>query len=258
MTFLAGKAVQEIHHPYRIEVSSRARYMRLRVSLQKGVVVVVPRKMTKKQIQTWVPDFVREQQQWINRTLQKLQTESKHVPVLKNCTVPEQIELQGLGQCFQVNYQNNYQNNKDSDNLSLFYVGNFELQVKGDLTDKQTLFQLFEQFFKGYAYEFLLTRLDKYSEQFNLPYRRLTVRAQKTRWGSCSAKKNINLNYRLIFLPEYLMDYVILHELAHLRHMNHSRQFWQLLESMSRDARSQDRQLNKAARQLPDWMMFNY
>ena len=246
--------MEKTSHPYRIEVSSRAKYMRLRVSLHKGVVVVVPRKMTNRQIQTWVPDFVKEQQSWIDSVMEKLQAEQAQKPLPKDCELPENIALSALDQNFSVSYQQDY----DTENLSLTHTSDFELQIRGRISNNRHVVQLFEQFFKDYAYEFLKLRLDRYSEQFNLPYQRLTVRAQKTRWGSCSAKKNINLNYRLIFLPEHLMNYVLLHELAHIRHMNHSKQFWCLLESMTPDARGQDRQLNKAARQLPQWLSFNY
>ena len=61
-------------------------------------------------------------------------------------------------------------------------------------------------------------------------YNKITLRRQKTRWGSCSSKKNLNFNWQLVYFEPKIIDYVIIHELAHLTHMNHSKNFWQLVE----------------------------
>jgi len=64
---------------------------------------------------------------------------------------------------------------------------------------------------------------------YNLHPSRISIRNQKTRWGSCSRKGNINLNYRILHLPEKYLDYVIVHELCHLKQFNHSKKFWDLV-----------------------------
>ena len=81
------------------------------------------------------------------------------------------------------------------------------------------------------AQDELFTRLELFSKQYNLSYRRAAFRCQKTRWGSCSNQNNINLNINLVFLPHHLQDYVLLHELCHIRHKNHSDGFWTLLDT---------------------------
>lgn len=72
-----------------------------------------------------------------------------------------------------------------------------------------------------------LQRVEAYSRRMNVTFGRITIRDQKTRWGSCSAKGNLNFNYRLYYLSEELLDYVVVHELAHRRHMDHSGAFWE-------------------------------
>lgn len=76
----------------------------------------------------------------------------------------------------------------------------------------------------------LLCRLEYFSDKYNLPYNRAAFRCQKTKWGSCSSKNNINLNINIAYLPNELQDYILLHELCHIRHKNHSKKFWAELD----------------------------
>ena len=89
------------------------------------------------------------------------------------------------------------------------------------------------------------------AHELDVSWARLTVRAQRTRWGSCSSRGNISLNWRLVLLPSQLADYVLAHELAHLREMNHSPAFWGLVERVVPDYRERRRALDRLARTLP-------
>ena len=80
-------------------------------------------------------------------------------------------------------------------------------------------------------------RVRHYCEAMGVTVGYVTVKNQKTRWGSCSAKGNVNFNYQLAFLPEELLDYVVIHELAHRHHMDHSRAFWAEVEKYCPDYR---------------------
>ena len=80
------------------------------------------------------------------------------------------------------------------------------------------------------AQDELFGRLKHFSEKYDLPFRRAMFRCQKTRWGSCSSLNNINLNINIAFLPAHLQDYILLHELCHIRHKNHGKKFWAELD----------------------------
>lgn len=75
-------------------------------------------------------------------------------------------------------------------------------------------------------------RLEHYNAYYQLPYKRVAVRNQRRRWGSCSSLGNLNFNYKILFLPEEIRDYIIVHELCHLKELNHSPRFWALVAEM--------------------------
>ena len=88
-------------------------------------------------------------------------------------------------------------------------------------------------------------RLEYWNGFYNLKYNRVSIKNQKTCWGSCSGKNNLNFNYKIIFLPQPLMDYVIIHELCHLKEMNHSRAFWGHVAKTVPDHKEKRRHLRK-------------
>ena len=91
-----------------------------------------------------------------------------------------------------------------------------------------------------------LNTLKYFAEKFNLKYNKVVIKNQKTRWGSCSSKNNLNFNLNLMKLPEHLRDYVILHELAHTIEKNHQKPFWDLLDTLTdNNAKAWDKELNK-------------
>jgi predicted metal-dependent hydrolase len=91
------------------------------------------------------------------------------------------------------------------------------------------------------------------AERHSFQVANVSVREQKSLWGSCSSKGNISLNSRLLFLPPRLVRHVLLHELCHLREMNHSKHFHSLLENLDPDARLHARELKQAWSMVPGW-----
>ena len=91
-------------------------------------------------------------------------------------------------------------------------------------------------------------RVNLYQHHYGFTYRRLTIRNQKSRFGSCSASDTLSFNYRLIYLPLPLLDYVVVHELCHLRELNHSQKFWDLVAETIPDYRVRKGQLQNFSR----------
>ena len=96
----------------------------------------------------------------------------------------------------------------------------------------------------------LPSRVMEFAAPLQLAVRRVTIRNQRTRWGSCSRRGTISLNWRLIQTPPFVRDYIILHELMHLREMNHSRRFWQQVETVCPDYRTAERWLKQHSQLL--------
>ena len=91
------------------------------------------------------------------------------------------------------------------------------------------------RFLKTTATKYITTRTAQLAAKMKTNFNRITIRQQKTRWGSCSSKQNLNFNWRLVHFPPQVIDYVIIHELAHLKEMNHSTRFWQLVRTFDPD-----------------------
>ena len=92
--------------------------------------------------------------------------------------------------------------------------------------------------YKDYARDYLQDALDELAKRHGLAYAKLYIRDQKTKRGTCSTKKNIGLNRKLIKMPREIIEYVICHELAHLKEMNHSKRFWAVVEELYPDYKS--------------------
>ena len=88
-------------------------------------------------------------------------------------------------------------------------------------------------------------KLNDFAGQMNVHLNMVSIKNVKTIWGSCSSKKNLNFNFKLFFLPEALIDYVFVHELAHLKHMNHSKAFWSEVEKQIPDYKKRREELKR-------------
>ena len=107
-----------------------------------------------------------------------------------------------------------------------------------------------KKYYRNLAREVLGARTGYYARKMGVTYGRISIREQKTRWGSCSSAGNLNFNRKLVLMPPELLDYVVVHELAHRKEMNHSPRFWAVVEKELPDYRDRREKLKILGRQL--------
>ncbi|NLB89364.1 MAG: M48 family metallopeptidase [Syntrophomonadaceae bacterium] len=110
--------------------------------------------------------------------------------------------------------------------------------------DKEIIKKALEGWYRERAREVINERVKYYQFVIGAKPAKVTIKEQKKRWGSCSSKVNLNFNWKLIMAPPAIIDYVVVHEMAHLIHLNHSKQFWDLVESILPDYKERRKWLN--------------
>ena len=118
---------------------------------------------------------------------------------------------------------------KNDKNVLIFDSKKFFTNTK----NSEILKELFIKFYKKEAKKYISKKISEICELLNLSFNKLKITSASSRWGSCNSKKNISFSFRLILAPKKSIDYVIVHELAHLSEMNHSKAFWDLVQNYS-------------------------
>jgi predicted metal-dependent hydrolase len=221
--------------PYTLRVSPKAKRVRIQVSVEKGLVIVIPKRFSPSRVSS----LIEKNRKWIERAFEKAKSSQR--PVGAESQLPEQISLLALGQTWTVMISRD-----DTKPVLVREMPGTSLLVEGSIEDAGAWPATLKKWLTRKAKENLIPWLRRLSDQTGLRYSSVTIRQQKTRWGSCSSRGSISLNARLLFLPPELVTYVLIHELCHTRHLNHSPRFWRLVESYLPDYRQSDRQLRDA------------
>jgi predicted metal-dependent hydrolase len=228
---------------YTVRVSGRARYARIVVHRDMSVEVVLPQGVHAMHAET----LLREKEPWLARTLNRFRD---YAPLEQDRCLnsrPERISFESVRLGFSISYHRT-----DSSQVRISERGS-ELRISGCVDDSLKLNMALQRWLKRKGKSLLLPILEAESRRLGLNYHQASVRLQKRCWGSCSRKKTVSLNAKLLFFPQLLMHYVMVHELAHLKEMNHSRAFWALVDRYDENSLEHRRQLKQVSRQIPVW-----
>ncbi len=224
-----------------IRRSSRARNASLKISPRNGLEVILPMR--------WrlidVPDLLNEKRPWIEKNAHLLQKFANSASTLQ---LPQHLHLQSCGEQWKISYL------FSPGKTQVILRPQSELTVLGDIDDIQVCFKVLRQWLWQKAEQILAPRLFILSQELNLPFKNLTIRSQKTRWGSCSSQKSINLNFKLIFLSADIVRHIMIHELCHTVHLNHSRKFWRLVAKYDPQWRINHLTSRRVENYLPPWV----
>lgn len=120
-----------------------------------------------------------------------------------------------------------FEENRASDRIQLV---NQEIMITTGYLNEESIRDSIVFWYRKACKGIMEAKVAFYAKELQVHYNRIVLKEQKTCWGSCSSKQNLNFNWKLLLMPPEIMDYVIIHELSHLREMNHSKRFWKIVE----------------------------
>jgi len=224
-----------------IRESSRARRLSIKVFPRGRVEVVVPRRTRARDVQ----NFVDEHRDWIEKSRESFAKILPPEPFM----LPNVVELLAIEQRFRIRYE------RRSDAKTVRYRCRDNVVVlSGRIKDDKACVNALKRWLASIAKKEVAPRLRTLSTLTDNPYTTMHVRGQRTCWGSHSSTGTISINYCLLFLEPALLHYLLIHELCHARHMNHSRRFWQRVAQFEPDYRRHDKALSDAWKDIPAWL----
>ena len=209
--------------PHKI-IKSKRRTLSLSINENAELIVRAPNQISNKQIE----EFIIEKSKWINKNKNLMQSRINEM----NDSDSDYLFLGNIYPLIKVN---------EDPNKIDFNGTEFITSIENQDKFKKSLKSWYKIKFK----EIAIPRLNYFSNKYNLKINQVRFKNQKTLWGSCSSKNNINLNYLLVMAPMIVIDYVIIHELVHTVHKNHSENFWNTLEAIMPDYKKAKKWLNK-------------
>jgi predicted metal-dependent hydrolase len=229
--------------PYTIRVSPRARSVRLKMSPEEGLVVVIPRRFPRRE----VPEILAHHRRWIENAARRIAAQRDHILASQD-TIPDRVELAALGEIWTI----------ESVPQEVPWVGiqekpDYLLSVCGKVDNLPLCRLVLRRWLNQKAKAHLIPWLETVANKYGFSLRAVSVRAQKSRWGSCSREGRISLNQKLLFMPPPVVEYLFLHELCHLAQANHGPGFYDLLARLCPNYREYDKFLRTSWQVVPPW-----
>ncbi len=221
--------------PVILRKSARARRVSIRISEKGEVKVVIPSVVSYRE----GIRFLEKKKDWVRRTLQNIPQNTSSGQALQP---GENVFTRHHKLLLTPADRDGFSAKIQEGITTLFYPSSLSVH---DPELKDIVDRLYIETLRAEARRYLPLRVSQLAARHGFVYRKVFLKNMKTRWGSCSAALNINLNIHLMQLPSHLIDYIILHELTHTVHKNHGPGFWEELDRITGKARSLDRELKK-------------
>ena len=210
---------------YSINKKSNVKNITIKVKLPNTVTIVSPKSVDNK----FIHDLVVSKSIWILNKLNELKNkESENPPIL----LVDGDKIPYLGNYYTLNVY------KEADTIKcsiIFKEDKFIAKVPYNMSSNDQYIKLRELLVNWYLTEggkLIKERISIYSKKLNLYPESITLKEQKNSWGTCSSKGNIYINWKILLAPLDIIDYVLVHELCHLKHMNHSKEYWSLVSTI--------------------------
>ena len=230
-----------------LRVSSRVLHPRLKMMPHEGLVLVLPRRYDRRTIDA----LLLRHQGWIVRAVARVQSVHAAMDeVASAALLPQTVSLPCTGEQLMVQYRDQ----GHGGGVRVVASGERAIVLCGEIADSELCRSVLRRWLQQRGSRDLLPMLHDLSVRHDLRFLKAAVRLQKSRWGSCSSKRVIALNAKLLFLPPSLSRSVMLHELCHTVHLNHSRLFRELLACHDPEWREHDRDLRTGWRYVPRWV----
>ncbi len=230
---------------YTVRVSTRAKRARLVMSLNEGLVVVVPRRFDQRRI----PSLLESKRTWLAKAFARVEADRRLLEPAPENGLPEAIFLRAIGEEWTVIYRETA-----SGRVALREGSPDCLTVTGDVSNVDACKACIRRWLSRKAQGRLVPWLEQLARQTGLPFERTSIKMQRTRWGSCSRQGTVSLNLKLLFLPAPLAQYVLVHELCHRAHLDHSAAFWALVRKYEPDFKARESLLKTGFRYVPTWL----